>query len=88
MTVSPTVVVATPKFWPKGDCRPGVGRLRPKRLRANGPIFYAYLLRGKAYMVKGDLDHALADYDQQIKLHPARRLWAFDQRGRAYVVKW
>jgi tetratricopeptide (TPR) repeat protein len=42
--------------------------------------------RGNAYARIGDYDHAIADYDQAIRLNPTMAL-AFDNRGRAYSEK-
>ena len=42
--------------------------------------------RGTAYLVKGDLDHAIGDYDQAISLNPGYAV-AFNNRGFAYGLK-
>jgi lipoprotein NlpI len=43
----------------------------------------AYLNRGLAYDAEGDYDHALADYDQAIRLDP-NNATAYNNRGNAY----
>lgn len=45
-----------------------------------------YRRRGGAYLDKGDLDRAIADYDQAIVLDPAHAD-AYNGRGRAYWTK-
>jgi carboxyl-terminal processing protease len=42
--------------------------------------------RGNAYLAKGDYDHAIADYDQAIKLD-RRYTFAYHNRGLAYHFK-
>src|ERR1700722_8840913 len=42
--------------------------------------------RGTAYQEKHDLDHAIADYDEAIKLHPAYAP-AYNNRGNAHQAK-
>ena len=42
--------------------------------------------RGTAYLVKGDLDHAIGDYDQAIGLNPGYAV-AFNNRGFAYGLE-
>ena len=42
--------------------------------------------RGNAYASIGELDRAIADYDQAIRLNPTMAA-AFDNRGRAYSLK-
>src|SRR5882757_756802 len=46
----------------------------------------AFINRGKAYQAKGDVDRAIADYDQAIRLdlNSAR---AFNARGGAFFFK-
>ena len=46
----------------------------------------AYNNRGNAYTVKGDLDRAILDFDQSIKLDPAFAK-PFNNRGAAYLRK-
>jgi tetratricopeptide (TPR) repeat protein len=46
----------------------------------------AFTLRGRAYRAKGDLDHAIADYTEAIKIEPNFVL-AFYSRGIAYFNK-
>ena len=50
----------------------------------NIPIVYNN--RGVAYRVKGDLDRAIADYSEAIKLDPDYEV-AYHNRGRAYFAK-
>jgi len=45
-----------------------------------------YVNRGVAYAFKGDLDHAIVDYDQAIRLDP-NYAPAFSNRGHAYRHK-
>jgi tetratricopeptide (TPR) repeat protein len=45
-----------------------------------------YTNRGVEYVVKDDIDHAIADHDQAIKLDPKNSL-AFNNRGNAYGAK-
>ena len=42
--------------------------------------------RGTAYLMKGDLDHAIGDYDHAINLNPGFAV-AFNNRGFAYGLK-
>ena len=46
----------------------------------------AYFNRGDAYSYKGDLDRAIADYDQAINLEPTYAL-VYSKRGNAYSYK-
>jgi tetratricopeptide (TPR) repeat protein len=46
----------------------------------------AYLDRGNAYQYKGEVDHAIADYDKAIELKPDYAA-VYDVRARAYVSK-
>ena len=46
----------------------------------------AFYDRGNAYAQKGDFDHAIADYDQAIRLSRGMSI-AFDNRGNAYREK-
>ena len=46
----------------------------------------AYNNRGNAYTAKGDLDRAILDFDQSIKLDPAYAK-PFNNRGAAYLRK-
>jgi tetratricopeptide (TPR) repeat protein len=46
----------------------------------------SYNNRGYAYFFKGDKDHAIADYDQAIRLDPAYAI-AYHNRGIAYFGK-
>jgi tetratricopeptide (TPR) repeat protein len=46
----------------------------------------AYQNRGKAYISKGDYDHAIADFNQAIRLDP-HSVNAYDRRGWAYYSK-
>ncbi|MCL2385650.1 MAG: tetratricopeptide repeat protein, partial [Alphaproteobacteria bacterium] len=46
----------------------------------------SYSLRGNAYRNKGDIDHALADYDKAIELDP-KYAAAYYNRGFADVKK-
>jgi formylglycine-generating enzyme required for sulfatase activity/Tfp pilus assembly protein PilF len=49
-------------------------------------LAWAYLDRGIAYRAKGDLDHAIADYSEAIKLDPKDAV-AYVNRGVAYRAK-
>jgi tetratricopeptide (TPR) repeat protein len=51
---------------------------------ANGA--YSYANRGVAYAAQGDLDHAIADFDDAIRLDP-KFAGAYFNRGSAYQVK-
>jgi tetratricopeptide (TPR) repeat protein len=46
----------------------------------------SYNNRGAAYQERHDLDHAIADYDEAIKLHPAYAP-AYNNRGNAHQAK-
>ena len=46
----------------------------------------AYDNRGSAYQAKGDIDRAIADHDEAIRLDP-RYAAAYDNRGGAYQAK-
>ena len=46
----------------------------------------AYHNRGDAYGLKGDVDHAIADYTKAIEINP-NYAPAYDSRGRAYTSK-
>ena len=46
----------------------------------------AYYLRGVAYRNKGDLDRAIADYSEAIRLDP-KLAAAYNNRGNAYKDK-
>src|SRR6202451_2938122 len=46
----------------------------------------AFSNRGNAYLAKADLDHAIADYNQAIRLDPDYA-FAFNNRGYAYALK-
>jgi len=46
----------------------------------------AYHNRGDAYGLKGDVDHAIADYTKAIEINP-NYAPAYNGRGRAYVSK-
>ena len=48
------------------------------------PVIYNN--RGIAYRFQGDLDHALADYNEAIRLDPRYDV-AYHNRGRAYYIK-
>jgi tetratricopeptide (TPR) repeat protein len=56
------------------------GRENPKNLA------FAFNSRGNAYWAKKDYDHAVADYDQAIKLNPTDAVF-FSNRGGALVAK-
>jgi tetratricopeptide (TPR) repeat protein len=45
-----------------------------------------YTNRGVEYVAKEDIEHAIADHDQAIKLDPKNSL-AFNNRGNAYSAK-
>ena len=53
-------------------------------LRLDPKLALAYDNRGNAYARKGDLDRALADYDEAIRLDPKLAL-AYYNRGNAYA---
>ena len=53
---------------------------------AGKDLVAALLNRGKAYLTRGDLDRALADFEQVIKLDPATAR-AFAGRGNVYFGK-
>src|ERR1700736_2539625 len=46
----------------------------------------AFLNRGVEYVAKGDLDHAIADYDEAIRLDP-KFVNAYYRRGNSYYSK-
>jgi tetratricopeptide (TPR) repeat protein len=50
------------------------------------PHAAAYNCRGMAYNLKGDPHHAIADFDQAIRLDP-KNAYAYNGRGGAYIVK-
>lgn len=53
---------------------------------AESRITQAYFYRGKAYNLKNDVDHAIADFNEVIRRNP-QHLKAFLERGAAYRVK-
>jgi tetratricopeptide (TPR) repeat protein len=53
---------------------------------SGGDLAWAYVKRGNAYSDKGDLDHAIADYNDAIRLDPKSGL-AYVMRGNAYYDK-
>jgi tetratricopeptide (TPR) repeat protein len=50
------------------------------------PKVFALVSRGNAYKDKGDVDHAISDYSEAIRLNPKYAL-AFNNRGNAYRAK-
>jgi tetratricopeptide (TPR) repeat protein len=46
----------------------------------------AFVGRGNAYLAKGDIDHAIADYGESIRLNPADAM-GFNNRGLAMTHK-
>jgi len=55
--------------------------------KLKGPkLAKAYVLRGKAFLMERDMDHAMADYDQAIRLDPENAP-AYVARGFAFVIK-
>jgi tetratricopeptide (TPR) repeat protein len=75
----------------KNDCLDGKDHdLRIKGCSAlierNAKDIVAYHNRGEAYGLKGDFDHAIADYTNAIVLDP-NYAPAYNSRGRAYVSK-
>ena len=46
----------------------------------------AYINRGKAYGIKGELDRAIADFSKAIEINPKRAL-SYNNRGIAYQTK-
>ena len=57
-----------------------------ERIRANGLDALAYAHRGRAWKEKGDLDRALKDYDEALRLYPPHPGWWRD-RGTVYEAK-
>ena len=57
-----------------------------ERIRANGLDALAYAHRGRAWKEKGDLDRALKDYDEALRLYPPHPGWLRD-RGTVYEAK-
>src|SRR5262245_38680152 len=55
-------------------------------LQRNPKDVIAYCNRGDAYGLKGDLDHAISDYNKAIELNP-NYAPAYNGRGRAYTGK-
>jgi tetratricopeptide (TPR) repeat protein len=45
-----------------------------------------YVLRGSAYVRKGEYDHALADYGKALEIDP-RYSWAYDNRGELHRLR-
>jgi tetratricopeptide (TPR) repeat protein len=75
----------------KSDCLDGKDYdLRIKGCSAiiqhNPKDVVAYQNRGDAYGLKGDVDHAIADYSKAIEINP-NYAPAYDSRGRAYTSK-
>ncbi|HMF12392.1 MAG TPA: tetratricopeptide repeat protein [Gemmataceae bacterium] len=52
-------------------------------IRRDPKYSFAYLGRGDAYLLKGDLDRAILDYDQAIRLDPTNEA----AKARAEVVR-
>lgn len=86
------IVSSPPAFADvKGDCL--AHRDYDVRIKSCSEIIHsepdnaiAYHNRGIAHQSKGDLEHALADYDKAIQLDPSYRS-AYDARGRIYATK-
>jgi len=57
-----------------------------KSIRLDPKFALAYNNRGVAYKNKGELDRAIADYDEAIRLNPNYAL-PYDNRGNAYKDK-
>ena len=55
-------------------------------LRANPSDAIAYHNRGTAHQLKGDLDHAIADFDKANELQP-KNASAYNSRGLVYATK-
>ena len=54
--------------------------------RSGQDLAWAFTTRGNAYRTGGDLDRAIADYDEAIRLDPKYTV-AFNNRGADYQVK-
>ncbi len=55
--------------------------------RWHGPgLAWAYIHRGNAYKAKRDLDHAIADYNEALRLDPTAAS-PYNNRGNAYQVR-
>jgi tetratricopeptide (TPR) repeat protein len=55
-------------------------------IKGNPKSVIAFVNRGNAYKDKGDLDHAISDYNEAIRLNPKYSL-AFNNRGNGYRAK-
>src|SRR5215468_10086473 len=82
-TRSPTTIAATPtRAWVSST-----GRYRTTIRRSLSPsLDMAYSNRGNAYSNKGELEHAIQDYDQAIRLNP-KDVMSYDNRGLAHTRK-
>jgi len=58
----------------------------PERSKSNHCISALTNARGNAYCKKGDIEHAIQDYDAQIKI-TRRHEDAYNGRGHAYAAK-
>ena len=80
-------------YGPVGCLRSkGRFRSRPRRRRcgnwaANAKSASAYETRGKAYVYKGDIERALADYDQAMRIEPKAVAEIYNLQGLAYMEK-
>src|SRR5262249_47815018 len=52
-----------------------------------GNLSWAYNNRGHAHFVKGDYDHAIADYGEAIRLDPKEAYGYLSKRGDVYHAK-
>ncbi|MCJ2076454.1 tetratricopeptide repeat protein [Methylobacterium sp. E-016] len=63
-----------------------IAALTDKIRQSPGNAYY-YNNRGLAYMQKGDFDHAIADFNQAMRLYPMKSSAAFNNRAMAYAGK-
>ena len=74
-----------PRLSPQGRARSGDRRLRSDH-PAGAERDLGYFGRGSIHQERGELDRAIADFDDVIRLDP-KHAFAFEQRGRAYEHK-
>jgi tetratricopeptide (TPR) repeat protein len=58
-----------------------------KAIRLNPSSDDHYIIRGDLYAAKGELDRAIVDYDQALKLPTPLRSVGYAKRGWAYTAK-